>query len=155
MRESGDENFERAARAGRQARQRGASAVETAKAMIAAGFDAAAAHIDLKAKVAAVLANGTADPANRLRYGARVRMLRGKSLKAAIATVERWHQAERQAFQIAAIMGHPPTLSLTVLRELRLILRFFRRKRMGNGFPALIEALCERARPAQFAAAAE
>jgi hypothetical protein len=154
-----DRNFERGLRAGRAAqataRGAGSSAMEAAKAMIDAAFGEAALCTDFKARVAAALATGTAHPANKLRYRARARMLRGKGLAAAIATVERWHKAERKAFQVASLFGRPPRLPLIVLSELRLILRVFRRSGMADQFPALVESLLEARTPEQFLAAAE
>ena len=94
-------------------------------------------------------------PANTLRYRAWARMLRGKGLAAAIATVERWYKAERKAFQVASLFGRPPRLPLIVLSELRLILRVFRRSGMADQFPALVEKLLEARTPAELSAAAE
>src|SRR5205814_2146236 len=105
-----DRNFERGARAGRQARGRGIGAMEAAKASIDAAFGESAACIDFKARVAAVLAMGAAHPANRMRYRARAQMLRGNGLDGAIATVERWYRTERKAFQVAALFGRAPLL---------------------------------------------
>jgi hypothetical protein len=94
-------------------------------------------------------------PANTLRYRAWARMLRGKGLAAATATVECWRKAERKAFQVASLFGRPPRLPLIVLSELRLILRVFRRSGMDRQFPALIEKLLEERKPAEFLNAAE
>ena len=44
--------------------------------------------------------------------------------------MERWWRDERKAFQIASALGGGTRLSLEVLRELRLILRLMRFKRM-------------------------
>ena len=94
-------------------------------------------------------------PANKLRYRARARMLRGKGLAAAIATVEPWYKAERKAFQVASVFGRPPRLPLIILSELRLILRVFRRRGMDRQFPAVIEKLLEARKPAEVLTAAE
>jgi hypothetical protein len=64
-------------------------------------------------------------------------------LDAAIVVAERWWRDERKAFQIASVFGCAPRLSLEVLRELRLILRWMRSKRMGAQYSAIIEALGE------------
>jgi hypothetical protein len=138
-----DRNRERAARAGRNERRQGLGAMDTAKAMIEAAFDESAAHIDFKARVAAVLAGGPDAPANKLRYRARARMLSGKSLGTAIVAAERWYKAERKAFQIVSVYGRPPQVSLMILAELRLILRFFRRRGMARQFPALVDSLLQ------------
>lgn len=150
-----DRNFERGLRAGRCARSDGSGAMEAAKAMIDAAFGEAAVCTDFKARAAAAIAMGAAHPANRMRYRARARMLRGKSLPAAIATVDHWHATERKAFQVASLFGRPPQLPLLILSEARLMLRLFRRKRMADQFPALIESLIEARAPAELLTAAE
>jgi len=48
-----------------------------------------------------------------------------------------------KAFQIASALGYGNRLSLDVLRELRLILRLLRMKRMEMEFRAIVAALCE------------
>ena len=79
----------------------------------------------------------------RARFGARAEMLAGRGLDAAIVVAERWWRDERRAFQIASVFGCAPRLSLEVLRELRLILRWMRFKRMGAQYSAIVEALGE------------
>ena len=150
-----DRNFERGAEAGRRAQRDGLPAMEAAQAMIATAFDETAACLDFKERVSAALAMGVAHPANKIRYRARANMLRGKSLDAAIAAVERWYKTERKAFQIASIMGRPPTVSLIINAELRLVLRFFRRKGLANEFPAVVDSLCLPRVPPEFLTAAE
>jgi hypothetical protein len=78
-------------------------------------------------------------------------MLSGRSLDTAAAAVERWWRDERKAFQIASALGYGNRLSLEVLRELRLILRLMRFKRMDAEFSGIIAALNDEA----MAAAAE
>jgi hypothetical protein len=56
-----------------------------------------------------------------------------------------WRRDERKAFQIASALGGGTRLSLEVLRELRLILRFMRRNGMNAEFYESIAALCDRA----------
>jgi len=136
-----DRNLDRGRHAGKRARADGVSAVTAAKIAIEAAFDATAAHIDFKARVAARLAMGAADPANKARFGARAERLRGKSLGAATATVERWYKTERKAFQIASLFRRPARLPLTITAELRVMLRLLRRCGMDEQFPALIELL--------------
>jgi hypothetical protein len=87
----------------------------------------------------------------RARFAARAALLAGRGLDTAIIITERWWRDERKAFQIASVFGCAPRFSLEVLRELRLILRWMRFKRMGAQFGAIIEALCE----ARIARAAE
>ena len=64
-------------------------------------------------------------------------MLAGRSLDAAIVIVERWWRDERKAFQIASAFGRATRLSLEILRELRLILRLMRFKRMEAEYEAI------------------
>jgi hypothetical protein len=81
----------------------------------------------------------------RARFGARAAMLSGHGLDAAIAAAERWWRDERKAFQIASALGYGNRLSLDVLRELRLILRLMRYKKMQVQFGALVAVLCDEA----------
>ena len=86
---------------------------------------------------------GPQHPAVRARFGARAALLGGRSLDGAIALVERWWRDERKAFQIASVLGRGSRLSLDVLRELRLILRVMRSKRMQAEFGAIAATLRE------------
>ena len=79
----------------------------------------------------------------RARFGARAALLRGRSLDATIVTVERWWRAERKAFQIASALGGGTRLSLEVLRELRLILRWMRIKKLEALYHNAVAALCD------------
>ena len=65
--------------------------------------------------------------------------------------VERWWRDEHRAFQIASALGCGSRLSLEVLRELRLIFRLMRFKRMEAEFHDAIDMLCGQS----FAIAAE
>ena len=56
---------------------------------------------------------------------------------------ERWWRDERKAFQIASALGYGNRLSLDVLRELRLILRLMRFKKMQAEFGAIIGAVSD------------
>jgi hypothetical protein len=78
----------------------------------------------------------------RARFGARTALLSGRSLDAAIAVTERCWRDERKAFQIASALGYGNRLSLEVLRELRLILRLMRYRKMHVEFGALVALLC-------------
>ena len=69
-------------------------------------------------------------------------MLSGRDLNEAIVIAERWWRDERKAFQIASALGYGIRLSLEVLRELRLILRLLRYRRMHVEFGALVALLC-------------
>ncbi len=123
-----------------------------ALAKIEAAFGEAAAINAFKLRVRRLLQLGPQREAARARFGARAAMLSGRNLDAAIVAVERWWRDERKAFQIASALGFGTRLSLEILSELRLILRFMRCKRMGPAFGATVAALCDEA---PFAAAAE
>jgi hypothetical protein len=129
--------------AGRTARRGGATAIAAALAQIDAAFGNAAAVNDFKRRVEHILRRGPLDPAVRARFTARAALIRGRSLDAAIVTVERWFVAERKAFQIASALGCATRLSLDVLRELLLILRLARFKKLEADYHAAIAALCD------------
>jgi len=118
-----------------------ASAMTIALAQIGAAFGEAAIVDAFKLRVECVIRRGPHDVAVRARFGARAALLRGRSLDAAIVTVERWWRAERKAFQIASALGCATRLSLEVLRELRLILRWMRIKKLETDFHAAVAAL--------------
>ena len=115
--------------------------MDIALAQIATAFDAAAAVNAFKLRVERHLRRSPDDAAVRARFGARADMLAGRSLDAATAAAERWWRDERKAFQIASALGCGNRLSLEVLRELRLMLRLLRRKRMEAEFDAALRAL--------------
>ena len=69
----------------------------------------------------------------------------GGDLDTAIATVERWWRDERRAFQIACALGYGTRLSLDTLRELRLVLRWIRFRRMERKFGVFLRELGEEA----------
>jgi hypothetical protein len=136
-------DLERARRAGAAARTQGQSAMDAALTQIGAAFDEAAAINGFKLRVERLLRLGPHDSALQARFGARAQLLIGRSLDAAIALVERWWRDEQKAFQIASALGCGSRLSLDVLRELRLVLRLMRFKRMQAKFSAIIAALCD------------
>jgi hypothetical protein len=119
------------------------SAMTVALAQIGAAFDAAAVVNAFKIRVEHLIRLGPQDSAVRARFAARPALLAGRGLDAATIITERWWRDERKAFQIARVFGSAPRLSLEVLRELRLILRWMRFKRMSAQFGAIIDALCE------------
>jgi hypothetical protein len=119
------------------------SAIDAALAQIDAAFDEAAAINAFKLRVERQLRRGPSHPAVRARYAARAELLQGRSLDAAIALVERWWRDERRAFLIASALGRGVRLPLDVLRELRLILRLLRFKRMHAQFPTVVAAVCD------------
>ncbi len=133
---------ERARRAAATARAKGQSALDVALTEIGAAFDQAAVINGFKMRVERLMRRGPRHPALRARFGARASRLHGRDLDAAVATVERWWRDERKAFQIASALGGGTRLSLEVLRELRLVLRLMRFKRMEAEYFETIAALC-------------
>ena len=121
------------------------SALDAALAEIATAFDEAAKINAFKLRVERQLRLGPLHPALRARFAARAALLRGRNLDAAIALTERWWRDERRAFLIASALGRGARLPIEVLRELRLILRLIRFKRMHAEFPAIVAALCDEA----------
>jgi hypothetical protein len=119
------------------------SAMDRALAQIGTAFDRTSAANGFKLRVEQTVRRGPQHAAVRARFGVRVAMLKGPSLDAAVIAVERWWRDERKAFQIASALGYGNRLSLEVLRELRLILRLMRFRRMHDQFGALAAALCD------------
>ncbi len=103
-------------------------ALAAALVAIEAAFDRAAVINDLKIAVERHISRGPEHPAVRARFAARVALLRGRDLDAALATIERWRRDEQRAFAIASAFGRGSRLSLQVLDELRLLLRWLRFK---------------------------
>jgi hypothetical protein len=134
---------ERIGRVTAVARAKNASAMNVALAQIGAQFDDATVVNDFKIQVERLLRLAPGHPAVRARFGARAALLSGRSLNAAIGSVEQWWREERKAFQVASALGCGSRLSLDVLRELRLILRIIRFKRLGTEFCAIVASLCE------------
>jgi hypothetical protein len=115
----------------------------TAVAQIAAAFDARAAINNFKLRVERWLYLGPQHPAVRARFRARIAALPDCTLAGAIADVERWWREERKALTLASALGYGSRLPFETLRELRLILRLMRFKRMAAQFSAIAAALCE------------
>jgi len=134
---------ERIGAAVRAAKTPTGAAMDAALARIGAVFDGSAAIFDLKMRVERILCRGLQHPAVRARFAARAAMLSGLSLDAAIARVERWWRDERKAFQIASALGYGNRLALEALRELRLILRLLRYRRLHAAFDATVAALSD------------
>jgi hypothetical protein len=116
-----------------------------ALAHIGAAFDRTAAITDFKLRIERIMALAPDDPAVQARYGARAARLTDLDLDAAIERVERWRRDERKAFQIACALGCATRLSLEVLGELGLILRWMRRKQMHAEFEAIRAMVAEEA----------
>jgi hypothetical protein len=115
-----------------------APAMDRALAQIGAAFGEAAAINEFKLRVEYFVRLGPRHAAVRARFGARAALLADRGLDAAIAAAERWFSDERKAFQIASALGCGNRLSLQVLRELRLVLRLMRLKRMQVDFVAIL-----------------
>jgi len=114
-----------------------------ALAQVGAAFDEAAIVNSFKIKIERIIRLGPDHPAVRARFEARAAMLRGRDLDTAIVIVERWWRNERQAFAIASAFGRGSRLSLEVLDELRLLLRWFRFKRLHADYANALAALCD------------
>lgn len=138
-----ERDAERIQRAAEAARVGPKLAMAVALAQIDAAFDEAAAINAFKIKVERLMRLGPHHGTVRARVGARAEMLSGRSLDAAVVVVERWWRDERKAFQIASDFGCATRLSLEILRDLRLILRLMRFKRMEAEYESVIAALCD------------
>jgi hypothetical protein len=129
------------------ARREIGSALDATLAEIGAGFDHAAAVNEFKLRVERWIRLGPQHGAVRARFGARAAMLSGRSLGTAVVVAERRWRDERRVFQLASALGYGNRHSLDVLRELRLILRLMRIKRMDGVYDEIIATLCEREMP--------
>lgn len=118
-------------------------AMAVALGQIVTAFDEAAVINAFKLRVEDLIRRGPYHPAVRARFEARAALLNGRGLDEAIAAVEIWWREERKAFQIASALGCGTRLSLDVPRELRLILRLLRFKRVEAAYRAALAALCE------------
>jgi ATP phosphoribosyltransferase regulatory subunit HisZ len=119
--------------------------MDTALAQIGAAFDEAAAVNGFKLRIERLIRLGPQHATVRARFGQRAEILFGRSLDAAIVLAERWWRDERKAFQVASALGYGNRLSFEVLRELRVILRLLRFKKMQAEFGAIVVALCDEA----------
>jgi hypothetical protein len=137
------ERARRAAVAARNTTDNGARpALAAALASIEAAFDRAAVVNDLKVAVERHIRRGAEHPAVRARFKGRAALLRGHSLDAAIATIERCQRDEQRAFAIASAFGRGSRLPLQVLEELRLLLRWLRFKRLHAAYANARAELC-------------
>ena len=114
-------------------------AMASALAAIDREFSASAAIRAFKATIRSVIAD-PGHPAVRARYAGRARQLAGWSLDLAVVATETRYRHERKAFQVAAAFGGGTRLSVTVLAEQRLILRWMRRHGMAQHFTAITGA---------------
>jgi hypothetical protein len=118
-------------------------AIDAAVAEIKAAFSVSAEIEDFKLRVARWLRLGPQHPAVRARFRARIAALPDGTLADATRNVERWWREERKAFALASALGYGSRLSVETLRELRLMLRLMRRKRMAAQFAAIAAAVCD------------
>jgi hypothetical protein len=119
------------------------SAIEATVGEIQVAFSHAAEINSFKLRVAHWLRLGPQHPAVRARFRARAAALPDWRLDAATREVERWWREERKVFALASALGYGSRLPLQILRELRLILRLLRRKRVAAEFEAIAAAVCE------------
>lgn len=126
------------------------SVLAPALAQIGAAFDETAAICAFKTRVERLLRLPPHHPALHARFGARAEMLAGRDLDSAVIAIEHRWRDERKAFQIASALGCGTRLSLEVLSELQLILRWMRLRRMDREFEAAVAALTDE--PAAIAA---
>lgn len=145
-----DRDMARGQRMADAVRTSGGSAMDAALAHIDGTFNKAAPINAFKMRVEQAMCRGAYHPANRARYGRRTAMLRNASLAGAIVRVDQWYRDERKAFQIASALGSGNRLSLEVLHELRLILRFIRAK--GADFSEILGAILGASEPGSIAA---
>jgi hypothetical protein len=87
-------------------------------------------EVAFKQRVRRFARRGAADPANWARYGARVRLLRNATLEQAAILTDGWYRRERDALRNKYAIGGATRLSVEVLKELRLMVRFARAKRL-------------------------
>lgn len=119
------------------------SAIDATVVQIRAAFGEAATHDLFKRLVRSFMRLDIDHPRVRARYGARLAMLRPYSLDDAIGLVERSYRDERKAFQISSIFGGGRCrLSIEVLRELRLMLRWSRRHDPAAYYAAHLAIMC-------------
>jgi hypothetical protein len=135
-------DIQRMRRAADAARDERGPATAVALAQIGAAFDEAAIVNAFKVRVERLIRLGPLHPAVRARFGARAALLSGRNLDGAIVIVENWWRDERKAFHIASAFGRGTRLSLEILRELRLILRLTRFKRLEAEYEDAVTALC-------------
>ncbi len=117
-------------------------ALAAALAAIGAAFNRAAIVNDLKIAVERHISRGPEHSAVRARFAARAALLRGRDLDAALTMIERWWRDEQRAFASASAFGRGSRLSLQVLDELRLLLRWLRFKHLHAEYADAFTARC-------------
>lgn len=104
-------------------------------------FGEPAIVLDLKRRVRKVLRLGAGHPAVRARYHGRAVQFGCSTLHQAIREADRRYLLELHSFQIAAGLGHGSRLSVMVLEEVRLILRWLRRAGLEAEFSDILAEL--------------
>lgn len=112
-----------------RARVNRATAMDAVCAQIDAEFGTAAKINSFKLRVERLMLFGPEHAAVRARFGARAAMLRGCNLGAAIIIVKMWQDQECERNH-----GIERSMSLDILHELALILRFMRSRAMAVQF---------------------
>ena len=120
----------------------GVGVMAATEARIEAQFGEAAVINTFKLRVERIILFGPEHAGVRARYGARAASLRGASLSTAIHIVDNLLVFERQAFQLASALGCGTRLSVEVLKELRLILRWLRFTGRAPWFPSIVNDVC-------------
>ncbi len=119
----------------------GVSVMAATEARIEAQFGEAATINSFKLRVERIILFGPKHPAVRARYGARAASLRGASLSTAIHIIDSVYALERRAFQISGVYGGGTRLSVEVLKELRLILRWLRFTGKASWFQSIVSEI--------------
>lgn len=123
------------------------SVAERIVAQIEKEFGPRAEINHFKSGVRKAIALGAGHPANMARYGKRLALIRygiaasavqNMPLNGAIALVEHWYRHERESLAVAAALGYGNRMSLSVLRELRLMLRVLRRSEYHGHLTGLV-----------------
>jgi len=121
---------------------RGGSAMDAALAQIEAAFAKPAIPNDLKARVAKAIQRGPDNPVIRARYGARARHLldhRVFQIENAVRRVKVWNTDANLTQALAMRLRQTPGLTVMVLEELHLTLRWMRRYHPEKYFGVLEE----------------
>jgi hypothetical protein len=120
------------------------TAMDRSIADIDRAFSHSSEVVRFKRRIRAILREPD-HPAVAARYGAWARWLLRCPLATAVTCVDNEWRIERQAFQVASALGRGARLSVEVLAELNLILRWLRFRRMDAEFVTMRDELAERA----------
>lgn len=120
------------------ARVRGATAMDVACANIEAACGNAAVVNTFKRRVERIMLLGSEHEGVRARYGARANMMRGVPLNTACHLVHSWYINEREALQKGSAFGGGTAMTVIVLQELDLILRWMRAAGLACQFQTFV-----------------